>query len=114
MEAWSVEGISAIASSIGRPRIMDQATANMCKMGIGKISYARVLVEIEASKELKNTVKIEYIDKDKNVKGSKEVKVEYEWKPERCNHCMVFGHDFGKCNARPRTEEEIKEVEKSN
>ncbi|PWA70675.1 leucine--tRNA ligase, chloroplastic/mitochondrial [Artemisia annua] len=47
------------------------------------ISYARVLVEVEAKKELRNKVKIEYVDKDKNVKGFKEVQVEYEWKPER-------------------------------
>ncbi|PWA97653.1 WD40 repeat-containing protein [Artemisia annua] len=103
------EGISAIASGIGRPKIIDQATASVCQMGVGKISYARVLVEVEAGKELKETVKIEYIDKNKNVKGSKEVQVEYEWKPERCNHCNVFGHSFGKCNARPRTESELKE-----
>ncbi|PWA67697.1 hypothetical protein CTI12_AA315500 [Artemisia annua] len=53
---------------------MDNATASMCQMGIGKISYARVLVEVEAKKELRNTVKIEYVDKDKNVKGSKEAR----------------------------------------
>ncbi|PWA82642.1 hypothetical protein CTI12_AA176400 [Artemisia annua] len=38
----------------------------------GKLSYARVMVEIKAGKELKEIVKIEYIDKDKNVKGTKE------------------------------------------
>ncbi|PWA88072.1 reverse transcriptase domain, Reverse transcriptase zinc-binding domain protein [Artemisia annua] len=41
--------------------------------------------------------------------GSKEVQVEYELKPERCSHCMVFGHSFGKCKARPKTVDEIKE-----
>ncbi|PWA80121.1 hypothetical protein CTI12_AA199070 [Artemisia annua] len=87
---------------------MDNATASMCQMGIGKINYARVLVEVEAKKDLRNTVKIEYVDKDKNVKGTKEVKVEYEWKPERCDHCMVFGHNFGKCKIRPRTVDETK------
>ncbi|PWA51380.1 hypothetical protein CTI12_AA463630 [Artemisia annua] len=88
LESWSVKGISAIAR---------------------KTNYARVLVEVEAGKELKNTVKIEYIDKNKNVKGSKEVQAEYEWKPERCSHCIVFGHSFDKCNARPITESEMKE-----
>ncbi|PWA68705.1 Caffeate O-methyltransferase (COMT) family [Artemisia annua] len=91
------------------PNVNKDATASVCQMGVGKISYARVLVEVEAGKELKEQVKIEYIDKNKNVKGSKEVQVEYEWKPERCNHYNVFGHSFGTCNARPRTESELKE-----
>ena len=106
-----MEGISAIASRIGRPKIMDQATANMCQMGIGKTGFARVLVEVEAVKELKKIVKIEYVDKDKNVKGSKEVQVEFEWKPDRCSHCQVFGHHVDKCKVRPRTDEENKAEE---
>ena len=56
-------------------------------------------------------VKIEYVDKNKNVKGSKEVLVEYEWKPERCSHCKVFGHRIEKCGNRPRTVDEHKEIE---
>ncbi|PWA34548.1 hypothetical protein CTI12_AA618000 [Artemisia annua] len=94
---------------MGRPKIMDQVTASMCQMGIGKISYARVLVNVEAVKELKSAIKIEYVDKGKNVKGSKEVQVEYEWKPKRCSHCMVFWHNVDKCKVRNRTESEIKE-----
>ncbi|PWA64440.1 hypothetical protein CTI12_AA342270 [Artemisia annua] len=97
---------------VSRPKIMDQATANMCEMGIGKTGFARVLVEVEAVKELKNIVKIEYVDKDKNVKGSKEVQVEFEWKPDRCSHCqVVFGHQFDKCKVRPKTDEEKKAEE---
>ncbi|PWA87952.1 hypothetical protein CTI12_AA124370 [Artemisia annua] len=92
---------------------MDQATANMCEMGTGKTGFARVLVEVEAVKDLKNIVKIEYVDKDKNVKGSKEVQVEFEWKPDRCSHCQVFGHHVDKCKVRPRTDEEKKADEES-
>ncbi|PWA35571.1 hypothetical protein CTI12_AA608350 [Artemisia annua] len=99
------------ASSIGIPKIMDQVTSSMCQLGVGKTYYARVLVEVDAAKELKSTVKIEYVDKDKNVKGSKEVLVEYEWKPERCSHCKVFGHGNEKCGNRPRTVDELKEIE---
>ncbi|PWA57916.1 hypothetical protein CTI12_AA380540 [Artemisia annua] len=90
---------------------MDQVTASMCQLGVGKTYYARILVEVDAAKELKSTVKIEYVDKDKNVKGSKEVLVEYEWKPKRCSHCKVFGHGNEKCGNRPRTVDELKEIE---
>ncbi|GJU22273.1 RNA-directed DNA polymerase, eukaryota, reverse transcriptase zinc-binding domain protein [Tanacetum coccineum] len=54
MEAWSTEGISALASSLGKPLIMDNMTAR----------------------------RFQYIDSNNNVKGSKQVKVEYAWKPE--------------------------------
>nr|GEZ72753.1 RNA-directed DNA polymerase, eukaryota, reverse transcriptase zinc-binding domain protein [Tanacetum cinerariifolium] len=40
-----------------------------------------VLVEIRAKKGFKSEVAIQYTDKDKNVKGGKKVKVEYDWKP---------------------------------
>ncbi|GJU81561.1 RNA-directed DNA polymerase, eukaryota, reverse transcriptase zinc-binding domain protein [Tanacetum coccineum] len=86
MEAWSMEGISALASSIGKAMIMDEMTASMCHNGVGRTDYARVLVEIDAKVELKET----------------------------CTHCNVFSHCFGKCIKRPRTDEEkqaIKDAE---
>ncbi|GJV03160.1 RNA-directed DNA polymerase, eukaryota, reverse transcriptase zinc-binding domain protein [Tanacetum coccineum] len=42
MEAWSVKGVSAIASSLGKPIIMDKVTAKMCHQGMGRGGYARV------------------------------------------------------------------------
>ncbi|GKD76478.1 ATPase, F1/V1/A1 complex, alpha/beta subunit, partial [Tanacetum coccineum] len=45
LEAWSNKRISAIASSIGKPVIMDQTTTEMCNKGVRRIGYARVLVE---------------------------------------------------------------------
>nr|GEW55871.1 hypothetical protein [Tanacetum cinerariifolium] len=44
-DAWSVDGISALASSLGNPLIMDTTTAAMCHNGMGRLDYARVLVE---------------------------------------------------------------------
>nr|GEY68558.1 hypothetical protein [Tanacetum cinerariifolium] len=37
---------------IGKPIKMDTTTAFMCKMGVGRIGFARVLVEVSAKKEL--------------------------------------------------------------
>nr|GEX81926.1 RNA-directed DNA polymerase, eukaryota, reverse transcriptase zinc-binding domain protein [Tanacetum cinerariifolium] len=65
MEAWSVNGINALASSIGKPIIMDEVTTKMCVIGVGRIGFARVLVEIDVEKGIK--AKIEIIYKSKNV-----------------------------------------------
>ncbi|GKC51309.1 hypothetical protein Tco_1074054 [Tanacetum coccineum] len=65
------KGISALASGLGKPMLMETMTANMCHKGIGNLSYARVLVEMDAAKELKTEIEIQYIDKGKHIKGSK-------------------------------------------
>ncbi|GJX30736.1 putative reverse transcriptase domain-containing protein [Tanacetum coccineum] len=75
MEAWTTKDISAISSSIGRQLIMDNMIAYVCKNGVGRTEYARVLVEIDASKGLKELVELQYRDKNQNVKGTKNVKV---------------------------------------
>ncbi|GKE22888.1 zinc knuckle CX2CX4HX4C containing protein [Tanacetum coccineum] len=50
LEALTIKGISALASRIGKPLIMDARTASMCKLDVGRIGYARVLVEVYAKK----------------------------------------------------------------
>nr|GEV63210.1 ribonuclease H-like domain-containing protein [Tanacetum cinerariifolium] len=47
MEAWTQRGISTIASSFGRPIIMDAMTTQMCNQGAEKFGFARVLVEMK-------------------------------------------------------------------
>nr|GEU91542.1 leucine-rich repeat protein [Tanacetum cinerariifolium] len=56
-KAWSVKGISALASRLGKPLVMDDMTANMCHNGTGRSAYASVLVEIKASKGFKDIIK---------------------------------------------------------
>ncbi|GKE11366.1 RNA-directed DNA polymerase, eukaryota, reverse transcriptase zinc-binding domain protein [Tanacetum coccineum] len=107
MEAWTNVGISAIASCLGKPKIMDSMTTYVCKSGMGRTEFDRVLVEIEAIKGLKDEIELQYIDKNQVVKGTKNVKVEYDWKPPVCSHCNVFGHSFEKCSKRTRTIEKI-------
>ncbi|GKB49009.1 RNA-directed DNA polymerase, eukaryota, reverse transcriptase zinc-binding domain protein [Tanacetum coccineum] len=52
LEAWSGKGLSVLASRIGTPLIMDTMTTSMCNKGIGILGYARVLVEVNAKKDL--------------------------------------------------------------
>lgn len=92
VEAWTVKGISAIASSLGTPIMMDKSTARMCDEGTGNIGYARVLVEIKAAQEFKEKIQLCYKSKEQMMNCSKFVKVKYSWKPPRCSVCKVFGH----------------------
>ncbi|GJS17933.1 hypothetical protein Tco_0412405 [Tanacetum coccineum] len=62
------KGISALASSLGRPLIMDNMTARMCQFGEGRLDYARVLVEFDVMKGCKDKIEIQYRDKNNNVK----------------------------------------------
>ncbi|PWA49443.1 hypothetical protein CTI12_AA482340 [Artemisia annua] len=48
LEAWTVQGISTLASYLGKPIMMDDMTAQMCQYGKGRIGYGRVLVEVQA------------------------------------------------------------------
>nr|GEU77833.1 hypothetical protein [Tanacetum cinerariifolium] len=64
LEAWSSNGISAVASRLGNPLIMDQITTSMCKLGIGRLGFARVLVDVEAGKGLPEKIKIVYKNKE--------------------------------------------------
>ncbi|GKD27283.1 zinc knuckle CX2CX4HX4C containing protein [Tanacetum coccineum] len=48
LEAWSVEGLSALASSVRRPILIDTMIATMCHTGDGNFDYARVLTEMDA------------------------------------------------------------------
>nr|GEZ13303.1 ATPase, F1/V1/A1 complex, alpha/beta subunit, zinc knuckle CX2CX4HX4C [Tanacetum cinerariifolium] len=88
LEAWSVRGINALASRLWRPIKMDQVTSEICKAGVGRLGYARVLIEINAEDEFLDKIEINYVDEMRKVNSTKWVRVEYAWKPNRCNHLM--------------------------
>ncbi|GKA91116.1 RNA-directed DNA polymerase, eukaryota, reverse transcriptase zinc-binding domain protein [Tanacetum coccineum] len=56
------DGISALASRLGRPIKMDQVTAEMCRAGTGRLGYARVLIEINAEEEYHDKIEINYCE----------------------------------------------------
>nr|GEX34526.1 hypothetical protein [Tanacetum cinerariifolium] len=56
--------------------------AQACQTGRGRATFARVLVEFDVKKGFKDEIGIQYMGKDKIVKGTKVVKVEYQCKPE--------------------------------
>ncbi|GKB34767.1 hypothetical protein Tco_0879709 [Tanacetum coccineum] len=55
-EAWRVEEMNDLATILGKPIIKDTMIANMCHHGIGSTEYTRLLIKMEAEKELKNKI----------------------------------------------------------
>ncbi|GJY35776.1 RNA-directed DNA polymerase, eukaryota, reverse transcriptase zinc-binding domain protein [Tanacetum coccineum] len=74
-EAWTSNGISALASRLGKPLVMDNVTAEMCKMGVGRVGHARVLVEVSANKCIPKVIDVVYRDKDNKEMCKKQVQV---------------------------------------
>jgi len=87
LEYWTVKGLSCVTSAIGVPLHTDFTT-----LFSKRLSYARVCVEIDASKTL---VK-EYDLRCPNGLFIT-ISADYEWIPSRCNNCNVFGHTTAIC-----------------
>ncbi|GJS66529.1 zinc knuckle CX2CX4HX4C containing protein [Tanacetum coccineum] len=59
-EIWTTKGISDLDSGVEKPMVMDDVTAIMCKNKVGKVRYARVLVEVSAQMPLPANIEIVY------------------------------------------------------
>ncbi|GJV58154.1 RNA-directed DNA polymerase, eukaryota, reverse transcriptase zinc-binding domain protein [Tanacetum coccineum] len=70
--AFSEDGLSAIATKVGTPLMLDSYTSGMCLQSWGKSSYARVMIELRADMELKDPL---------------------WW----CSCCKIFGHTQEEC-----------------
>ncbi|GJY18449.1 RNA-directed DNA polymerase, eukaryota, reverse transcriptase zinc-binding domain protein [Tanacetum coccineum] len=88
---------------------MDAMTTRMCKQGIGRLGYARVLVEVDAKKGLEDHIDVLYRSSSNGEQFVKKVNVEYDWKPPICKKCMVFGHSDNNCNRKDKTKEQVLE-----
>ncbi|GJS50408.1 RNA-directed DNA polymerase, eukaryota, reverse transcriptase zinc-binding domain protein [Tanacetum coccineum] len=88
---------------------MDAMNTMMCNQEAERFGFARVLVEINAAKECRDSIEVQYVDAQRTKLKTKIVQVEYQWKPVRCNHCKVYGHGLIECKKRPRIEEELKQ-----
>ncbi|GJS24786.1 reverse transcriptase domain, reverse transcriptase zinc-binding domain protein [Tanacetum coccineum] len=96
---------SLIATQLGRPIMFDSYTSSMCLDPWGKCTYARVLIEMRADKELMDSLVV--VVPFTNGKGHSldNIEVEYEWKPPRCATCCTFDHNDDKC---PKIVKEVK------
>ncbi|GJT69053.1 sugar transport protein 13 [Tanacetum coccineum] len=106
--AYSEVGLSLIATQLGRPIMMDSYTSNMCVSSWGRSTYARILIEISAEKELLESMVIAIPMSNGKGHSLATVEIEYEWKPPRCSTCVIFDHVIEKCPKNPIVEVEPK------
>ncbi|GJX03001.1 hypothetical protein Tco_0188917 [Tanacetum coccineum] len=90
--AFSKDGLSAIATKLDTPLMLDFYTSDMCMQSWGKSSYARSMIELRADVELKDTIVLAMPKLVREGFYACNIRIEYEWKPPRCACCKVFGH----------------------
>ncbi|GJX24628.1 cytokinin dehydrogenase 3-like protein, partial [Tanacetum coccineum] len=95
--AFSEDGLSAIATKLGTPLMLDSYTADMCMQSWGRSSYARAMIELRADVELKDNIVAAMPKITREGYYTCNIRVEYEWKPPRCACCKVFGHVLEEC-----------------
>ncbi|GKD15522.1 hypothetical protein Tco_1199929 [Tanacetum coccineum] len=54
--AFSEDGLSAIATKLGTPLMLDSYTVDMCMQSWGRSSYAKAMIELRADVELKYNI----------------------------------------------------------
>ncbi|GJR79998.1 zinc knuckle CX2CX4HX4C containing protein [Tanacetum coccineum] len=91
------DGISLIASSLGKPIMLDSYTTTMCKESWGRSSFARCLIEINSEAEFTESITIGIPELEGPGFIKETICVEYEWKPPRCHTCNIFGHLGDSC-----------------
>ncbi|GJV68899.1 hypothetical protein Tco_1484408 [Tanacetum coccineum] len=64
-------------------------------------SYARVMIELRADVELKDTIVVAMPKLTGEGVYTCNIRVEYEWKSPRCACCKVFGHIQEECPKNP-------------
>ena len=84
---WGARTLSRIVSAIGVPLFADECTTKQ-----SRISFARVLVEVDITKPLPTSIK--YINENGD---NMEQKVTYDWVPFFCSKCQKVGH---KCSTK--------------
>ncbi|GJX35824.1 sodium/hydrogen exchanger 6 [Tanacetum coccineum] len=86
------DGISLIATYLGKPIMLDSYTSSTCKDSWGRSSFAWCLIEINSEADFMESITIGIPDLDGPGYIKETIRVEYEWKPPRCSTCNIFRH----------------------
>ncbi|XP_058775452.1 uncharacterized protein LOC131649713 [Vicia villosa] len=79
---WGAKSLSKIGSAIGVPLVTDECTTSKLR-----VSYARIIVEVDVTKDFVKEIAI------RDCEGRKiKQMVEYEWRPKFCDKCKKLGH----------------------
>ncbi|XP_020695549.1 uncharacterized protein LOC110109002 [Dendrobium catenatum] len=90
LPCWTPEGISRIASKIGKPLVVDDLTAEKTRL-----TYARVCVQVTKDCAYPESIPITILGEPFTLK------IQYEWKPIPCQHCGSIVHSPEFCPAKP-------------
>ncbi|XP_019246513.1 PREDICTED: uncharacterized protein LOC109226173 [Nicotiana attenuata] len=82
VEYWAPRSLGRIASCLGKPICTDKLTTKG-----ERVSYARILVEMDVSVELPEEVSIELPGGKCKLQN-----IKYEWRPLYCQSCLNIGH----------------------
>lgn len=96
MSCWGVDSLSRIASVIGRPIFVDECTTKQTR-----VSFARMLIEVNVITELPSEVMV------MDPTGMKFLQsVTYDWKSVYCEKYLVVEH---KCSnqVKPVTQQPL-------
>ncbi|KAL0313727.1 UNVERIFIED_CONTAM: hypothetical protein Scaly_2906900 [Sesamum calycinum] len=91
VEFWTDDGLSTVASGVGRPLYQDTIT-RACT----RLDFARVCVMLDISSTLPKHLII-MMPKEDGKEVPCKVEVEYEWVPPKCKTCMSLGHMTAAC-----------------
>nr|GEU29924.1 reverse transcriptase domain-containing protein [Tanacetum cinerariifolium] len=95
--SYAEDGISLIATFIRKPIMLDSYTSSMRKDSWGRSSFARCLIEVNSEADLMDSVTIGIPSLTGDDFTKKTIRVEYEWRPPRCDECKIFGHVHDHC-----------------
>ncbi|PKU63742.1 Uncharacterized protein MA16_Dca022735 [Dendrobium catenatum] len=90
LPCWTPDGISRIASKIGKPLAVDDLTAEQTRL-----TYARVCVQVSKDCAYPETIPITILGEPFTLK------IQYEWKPLPCQHCGSIVHTPDFCPSKP-------------
>ncbi|GJR01896.1 putative reverse transcriptase domain-containing protein [Tanacetum coccineum] len=79
--AFSEDGLSATATKLDTPLMLDSYTADMCMQSWGRSSYARAMIELRADVELKDNIMADMPKITREGYYICNIHVEYEWNP---------------------------------
>ncbi|KAL2234687.1 UNVERIFIED_CONTAM: hypothetical protein Sindi_1200900 [Sesamum indicum] len=92
LEFWTTEGLSIVASDVGKPLYPDAITWACTRM-----DFARVCMMTDVTQKLKKHIIIMTPDEDGGETPCK-VDIKYEWLPPKCTGCMTLGHSKKECS----------------
>ncbi|KAL0455555.1 UNVERIFIED_CONTAM: hypothetical protein Slati_0894700 [Sesamum latifolium] len=97
VELWTTEGLSTVASGIGKPLYPDAIT-RACT----RLDFARVCIMLDIHSKLPKHIVI-MVPREDGGETPCKVDVEYEWLPPKCTACMTLGHSAKGCpTQKPR------------